>query len=571
MKEPKLKIIVVLMTAAVIALIAIQYYWISTLIKTEEARFDKNVNEALVSFVTDIDKAEAKSIIATNIAKKGEELFRKKVKAKSFNATNNNYEQVVELAPSEKDSGKVAARYSYYIISGKSGVDIATGSATSVSVGGPVKIVTQGFYDVKRPPHSITIRTDNDSVNGKQINSFNYSINNVVVAKGEPARRFAPPDSVSLQTVELSKKALLENALEDMLFIGTPIPLKDRLHRRTIDSVLVKTLNEKGITIGFAYKIKPATKDTVIISTEENNNISKASKKYGIEMFPAMPIPENKAIITVAFPDQKAFIYNKVLWMFILSILLIIIIIAVFYQAIRMFLKQKKISQIKSDLINNITHEFKTPIATISLACDAIVEPGLADDKQNLGRYSRMIKEENDRLGMMVENLLSAAAIEKGEYSINKKEIDIHELILKASEKFSIIFANAHGRLTLELQAERAEINADQFHITNVINNLLDNAYKYSGDTPQAVIRTSNAANGIIISFEDKGIGIPAKDLNKIFDTFYRVPTGNIHNVKGSGIGLSYVKKLIEEHNGNISVESIENEGSRFTIFLPFE
>lgn len=569
MKEPKLKIIIGLMTAAVIALIAIQYYWISTLVKTEEARFDKNVNEALNIFVAEMDKNEARNLIAQNIARKGKELFEEEVKKKSA-PPRGQFEQFVEIAPDEKDSTKVSARFSYYIVStGRRLPD----TIKAVAEGAPphsVKIITQGFASPSmRAPWGLTVK--GDSIRREQLKQYSYTNGNIVITRNDSPIRGVFADTIKEKLIKLKKSDIVATALDEMLFLSESRPLKERVQQKFVDSVLQKSLGEKGITINYAYKIKPVTVDTVVVTTDVKGSIASSPKKYSAELFPANPAPESRAVITVAFPEQKAFIFNKVLWMFILSIFLILIIIGVFYQAIRMFLRQKKISQIKSDLINNITHEFKTPIATISLACDAIVEPGLADDKQNLGRYSRMIKEENDRLGMMVENLLSAAAIEKGEYSINKKETDIHDLILRASEKFSIIFSNAKGKLELKLEAERAEILADPFHITNVINNLLDNAYKYSGGVPLAVITTSNAENGILISFEDKGIGIPAQELKRIFDTFYRVPTGNLHDVKGTGIGLSYVKKLVEEHNGHISVQSAENEGTKFTIFLPFE
>ena len=562
MKEPKLKIIVLLMSAAVIALIAIQYYWISTLVKTEEARFDKNVNEALQTFVTYIDKNEAKDKVVKRIADKGEELLRRPVDAK-IKTDSYSIPQMIEITTSRKDTDHISARYSYVVTSKDSGSTV-TGMARSMRP--KYKTRSSGYVEMTNNfPQTLTITTQPAI---PRVLVYGNAAGTVI--SSSPAS-FIDNDSVKIKVVEFNKKALVNDVVKDMLYIESPAAFVNRLGKKTVDSALAKSLTEKGITIRFAYEINPSNKDTVLLTNTKAENIKAAPKKYVQDISPYNPFEEKKAAITVTFPEQKAFIYNKVLWMFLLSIVLILVIIGVFYYTIRMLLKQKKISQIKSDLINNITHEFKTPIATISLACDAIVEPGLVNDRTGIDRYSRMIKEENSRLGMMVENLLSAAAIEKGEYSINKEEIDIHDLIVRASEKFSLIFANAHGKLTLNLQAERAEIFADSFHMTNIINNLLDNAYKYSSKAPEASVTTSNSQNGIIVSFEDKGIGIAANEINKIFDTFYRVPTGNIHNVKGSGIGLSYVKKLIEEHNGTISVESSENEGSRFTIFLPFE
>lgn len=569
MKEPKLKIIVLLMTASVIALIAIQYYWIATLVKTEEARFDKNVNEALQTFVAYVDKNEAKEKVVEHIAETGDKIISKDFKTSKAGIPARPVRQYVEVRNDSKDTGKIYATYSYYIIADNPAKVDTKMIAVRDNSPHRIKIVTEGIKEHKPlPGEKLTVSTTTGSITAEG-RGRGYG-----VGIGSPHTTISGTlrgDSVKIKTVEFNKRVLVDNVVKDMLYLKGPEAFSERFNKKNIDSILAKSLYDKGITISFAYKINPTGKDSVIVANAKEADINTAPKRYVQDIFPLNPFMQNKTAITVAFPGQKAFIYNKVLLMFVLSIVLLLIVVGVFYYTVRMFLKQKKISQIKSDLINNITHEFKTPIATISLACDAIVEPGIMNDKKGVGRYSKMIKEENSRLGMMVENLLSAAAIEKGEYSINKEEIDIHDLILKASEKFSMIFSNAHGKLVLNLQAERAEIMADSFHLTNIINNMLDNAYKYGGDNPEATITTSNCDNGIIITFEDKGIGIPAREQNKIFDTFYRVPTGNIHNVPGTGIGLSYVKKLIEEHKGNISVESNENKGSRFAIFLPFE
>jgi len=562
MKEPGLKIIIALMAASVIALIAIQYYWITTLVKTEEARFDKNVNDALQNFIDYIDRDVAKETVVMSIADKGnrllknDPLFEKKIKNK------NNVRQVVEVTSDKNDTGCFVVRYSYYVS------DSVKTSAEPIRLAMP-RIKT--YSATEKEIHSTHTLTKESYINAPPKILMYGTTSSVISTNGTNGVKTVTSDSVTIKVAEIKKKELVNTVVGNLMLADEQSGYLKRFNRKRVDSTLSKSLTEKGISLHFAYKINSPGKDSVIAANDKTESIKNAPKQYTKEIAPGNPFIENRAAITVAFPGQKAFIYNKVLWMFLLSIALILIIIGVFYYTIRMFLKQKKISQIKSDLINNITHEFKTPIATISLACDAIVEPGIVNDQSGVNRYSRMIKEENSRLGMMVENLLSAAAIEKGEYSINKEDVDIHTLITKTAEKFSIIFSNAHGNLALNLHAEMPEISADSFHITNIINNLLDNAYKYGGNPPEAAITTSNCENGISISFEDNGIGIPAKELERIFDTFYRVPTGNIHNVKGSGIGLSYVKKLIEEHKGTIAVESVENKGSRFTIFLPFE
>jgi two-component system phosphate regulon sensor histidine kinase PhoR len=240
-----------------------------------------------------------------------------------------------------------------------------------------------------------------------------------------------------------------------------------------------------------------------------------------------------------------------------------------------MLIQQKKITEIKNDLINNITHEFKTPISTISLACEALNEPELVKNKSAVKRYSSMIREENNRLSIMVENLLTSAAIEKGDYNLNKIKADINQLINTVAETFDKTLKEIDGKLELSLSPNLPEITADIFHIKSIIGNLIDNAIKYSNKQPDIKIETLSAANGIIIKISDSGIGIESKYFKKIFDTFYRIPTGNIHNVKGYGIGLSYVKKMIEAHDGNISVENLQStkqskKVTLFTIFLPY-
>jgi len=230
---------------------------------------------------------------------------------------------------------------------------------------------------------------------------------------------------------------------------------------------------------------------------------------------------------------------------------------------------QKKVAEIKNDLINNITHEFKTPISTIALAAEALKEPELNKDRAAIEKYSTMIEEENDRLKNMVDSLLNTALIENGEYSLEKSEIDINSLIENLVNRNKLRLETTNGEIILELLAEDHQIFADQHHITNILNNIIDNAIKYSSHKPLIKISSVNEGEGISISISDNGIGIDKHQQKKIFDTFYRVPTGNIQDVRGYGIGLSYVKKLVEAHGGTITVESKLNKGTIFNLFLP--
>lgn len=271
----------------------------------------------------------------------------------------------------------------------------------------------------------------------------------------------------------------------------------------------------------------------------------------------------------VYFPDKLRFILGSLASMIGLSLGLILIIVWLFYKTIRMFLDQKQLTQLKNDLINNITHEFKTPISTISLACEALNEPGLITDKNSVSRYSGIIKEENSRLKFMVDELLNTAALEKGGILIKNDIVDLHDIIRNSVSKFERTIKKAGGIIDLKLEAESSNIKGDNFHLTNIINNLIDNAIKYSERAPEIHISTENENNFIVVNVKDNGIGISKEHTGKIFDMFFRAASGNIQNVRGNGIGLSYVKKIVEMHNGKIKVESELGKGSIFHIFIP--
>ena len=256
--------------------------------------------------------------------------------------------------------------------------------------------------------------------------------------------------------------------------------------------------------------------------------------------------------------------------MLLISSLFILSIIFLYYKTVKILIRQKKVAEIKNDLINNITHEFKTPISTIAIAAEALQEPGLNKDKAAIDKYSSMIEEENDRLKNMVDSLLNTALLDNGEYSLEKREIDIHTLIQNLVSRNKLRLETANAEIILELFADNHQVIADQHHFTNIVNNIIDNAIKYSGEQPLIKISSVNTNDGISISISDNGIGIDKHQQKKIFDTFYRVPTGNIQDVRGYGIGLSYVKKLVKAHDGTITVVSKLNKGTTFNLYLPY-
>lgn len=282
---------------------------------------------------------------------------------------------------------------------------------------------------------------------------------------------------------------------------------------------------------------------------------------------------KNAVMLSVYFPSQTTYLFGNVSLLLLSSLLITLIIIMLFVVSLRIIFEQKRVGEMKNDLMNNITHELKTPIATISLACQALADKDMSSIESIRENYIRIINAENLRLGKLVENILTSALTEKGEIKLKFKQVNLHERILELCQSMKIQLEKRNVNLVLQLKAARPYLEADETHITNVVANLLDNAIKYLGSDnaePRVVIQTYNKPGKIIFSIEDNGIGIPKADQGRIFDKLYRVSTGNVHNVKGYGLGLNYVKQIAEKHNGTIKVYSELGKGSTFTIELPF-
>jgi len=253
----------------------------------------------------------------------------------------------------------------------------------------------------------------------------------------------------------------------------------------------------------------------------------------------------------------------------IASILFTLIIVISSGLSIFVMIRQKKTSDIKTDFINNMTHEFKTPLATISIAVDSINNPKVIQQPEVIKNFTRVIKEENNRMNTRVEQVLQMALLDSSEFKLNERELDVHELIRKVAENIRLQAENKNGQLNLHLVAQRTIVMADESHMTNVLISLLDNAIKYSPENPTILLSTINSGNRVIISIEDQGIGMNSETQKKIFDKFFRVTSGNIHNIKGFGLGLSYAKAIVLSHKGEIKVTSEVDKGSRFDIILP--
>ncbi|MBN1599446.1 MAG: HAMP domain-containing histidine kinase [Bacteroidales bacterium] len=275
--------------------------------------------------------------------------------------------------------------------------------------------------------------------------------------------------------------------------------------------------------------------------------------------------------LSVYFPNRYKNIYMELTMWIVISIAFLIIITGAFVYVIYNIIRQKKISEIKNDFINNMTHEFKTPISTISLASEILIKGAGKPIPENITKYSKIILDENKRMQSQVELVLQTALIDKGKIRLNKEITDLNELVRIAVESFCLEDCDADTKFSYELKAKNPSALIDTAHIRNVISNIIDNAVKYSSGAPVIRLMTRNVMNGFQIAISDNGIGISKEAQKKIFDKFYRISTGNIHNVKGFGLGLYYVKSIVEAHHGEVSVQSNLNNGSTFYVYLPQE
>lgn len=270
--------------------------------------------------------------------------------------------------------------------------------------------------------------------------------------------------------------------------------------------------------------------------------------------------------LVVVTPQFDLPIISSLKWMLIGALLFMAVILAAFYVTIKTLLNQKKLSEIKSDFINNMTHEFKTPIATISLAVDALKNEKVQAEPERAKYFTGIIKEENIRMNKQVEAILQAALMEKEEFRLNKKQVSVHKIIQQTIEKYQLQLQKQEGQVHLLLNASTDTIDADEVHFTNAISNLIDNAIKYANGAPDITVTTHSTLKQLVIQIADKGIGMSRETEKRIFEKFYRAHTGNLHQVKGFGLGMSYVKSVIDAHEGTIRVSSTLGKGSTFTV-----
>jgi two-component system phosphate regulon sensor histidine kinase PhoR len=383
-----------------------------------------------------------------------------------------------------------------------------------------------------------------------------------------------PSRSVHIQSMETSwDKKTYENArrLRMVSFFQerSELPITERIQKSFFPDILDTLFKQKGIFLDYKFAIQTEVDGkNVYIMGDKDFMPGKRIQPYKKLLFPDEYQPKPN-YLCVYFPEQRRNLLKSTAFLIFPSILLTLIIIAIFAVTLQIILRQKKISQIKNDFINNMTHELKTPISTISLASQMLRDSGVPLTSKSVDHISSVIFDESERLSNQVEKVLQMAVFNEGKLKLKFSEIDLNKLIDTISSNFEIRVTTENGKLNTELSAENPYIKGDEVHISNVIFNLLDNAIKYSKETPQIELSTENKNGWVVVQVKDNGIGISKEHQNQIFERFYRIPTGNIHKVKGFGLGLSYVKRIVEVHNGKIKVESTLGKGTRFRIFFP--
>ena len=346
-------------------------------------------------------------------------------------------------------------------------------------------------------------------------------------------------------------------------------PLEKRIDTVELKKELTKSFSDRGIDLAYDFGITMGLRDSLTKLKSGNFTAELIKTPYRVSLFPA-EIIEKPDFLLVNFPLRNRHIFKSVSLMMAASGAFTLMIIFAFISSVVIMLRQKKLSDVKNDFINNMTHEFKTPIATISLAVDSINNSRVINEPELIKSYTKVIREENTRMNKHVEQVLQMAMMDRHEIKLNIQQVDIHELIDRAVEHLRLQVENRNGYILKLLEARYFMVKGDDLHLFNMIMNLLDNANKYSPSYPEIRITTINTGNELHLSVEDHGIGMSREAQKHIFEKFYRVPTGNLHAIKGFGLGLSYVKAITEAHHGSIQVKTETGKGSTFTVILPF-
>ena len=530
MKKRTIIGLVILMGISLLGIIAVQFYWFNNSVKVRNELFDRSVNEAMNKALHRLETGRDLKIIRN---------------LDNRDSTKWNEQMLFPPPPPIPESGEME------VIVKKD------------SVNGQITVITSKTGKRKSESQTIRLRSFQHDYNRHPRKTKDLFFNNgdtIVTNIDSVFVAELPQIRVNMgQKIEQLKKLSKAIAIE---YNGWESGR--HIDENQLKKLLSEELENRAIPIGFNYLIYPG--DSVNQLNIHNTNLI---KWYKANFFPNDIFRKNLEL-AISFPNRNLFIGRSTNLLLGLSVVFSLIIFLTFSLSLFLILRQKKISEMKSDFINNMTHEFKTPIATISIASDSILNDKVIRDEERVRFFAGMIRKENIRMNEQVERILQIARLERKEFEFNFQPVNVHELIEEAIEGIWLQVEKKGGRISSKLEALNPVVTTDPIHFINLVYNLLDNANKYSPECPIITVRTSNTAKGLILSAEDQGIGMSKTVQSRIFDKFYRLPSGNIHNIKGFGLGLSYVKAILEINGGNIKVFSEPGKGSRFLVFIPF-
>ena len=518
------RLLVLLMSISLLGIILVQVYWFNTSLEKSEEQFKFHIKQVLGN-------------VSEKLQQREEYTFYSKYEK---------LKQTTGKTPKKSD----LLEYGYYQRNAKTNETIIY----SNSIIAEDYDIFSTLFDKKSDNSKIKSFTAKRKTEIFNSNSFdNSGIQNKII-----------PD-VTIEksgNLDILERAGFEIQYKDIV---ANYPIQERISKENLQNILTNELNEYGVKTPFEFNVYSNGLATKIKS--EHFAYDKDAT-YSIPIFLDND-GNNKYSLLITFPQKKKFLFSEILAITLLSIIFTLIIIVAYANALHQLIKQRQISEIKTDFINNMTHEFKTPIATINLALDAIKNPKVIDDKEKIFRYLQMIRDENKRMHAQVENVLRISKLEKKELDISKESQNIQDIIEDAVDHVNLIIEDRQGTITTHFEAARTTVLLNDVHFTNVIVNILDNAIKYSPDAPVINIYTENIKDFILIKVKDQGAGMTKVAQKRIFEKFYREHTGDLHNVKGHGLGLAYVKRIVEDHNGQIFVESEKGKGSTFILKMP--
>lgn len=518
------RLLVLLMSISLLGIIFVQVYWFNTSLEKSEEQFKFHIKQVLGNVAEKLQKQEEYAFYS-----KGE-----------------NRKKNIGKEPQKSD----LLEYGYYQRNAKTNETIIY----SNSIIAEDYDMFSTLFDKKSDNSKIKSYSAKRKTEIFNSNSFdNSGIQNKIT-----------PD-VTIEksgNLDILERAGFEIQYKDIV---ATYPIQERISKENLQKILTNELNEYGVKTPFEFNVYSNGLATKIKS--EHFAYDKDAT-YSIPIFIDND-GNNKYALLISFPQKKKFLFSDILAITLLSIIFTLVIIIAYANALHQLIKQRQISEIKTDFINNMTHEFKTPIATINLALDAIKNPKVIDDKEKIFRYLQMIRDENKRMHAQVENVLRISKLEKKELDISKESQNVQDIIEDAVDHVHLIIEDRQGTITTHFEANRTTVLLNDVHFTNVIVNILDNAIKYSPDAPVIDIYTENIKDFILIKVKDHGAGMTKAAQKRIFEKFYREHTGDLHNVKGHGLGLAYVKRIVEDHNGQIFVESEKGKGSTFIIKVP--